>query len=109
MVTRGSVFDVAVDIRQDSETFGHWFGVELSENNHRQMWVPPGFAHGFCVMSDVADFIYKCTDLYVPSAEACIAWNDPDIGIEWPVNQPLLSKKDAEAPTLAVVRSKLLL
>ena len=104
MVTRGSAFDVAVDVRQDSKTFGQWVGFDLSEDNRRQIWIPPGFAHGFCVTSDVADVIYKCTDVYVPSAEVCIAWNDPDIGIRWPVSCPLLSKKDAAAPNLRELR-----
>jgi dTDP-4-dehydrorhamnose 3,5-epimerase len=100
MVTRGAVFDVAVDIRKSSPTFGKWFGVELTEENGKQMWVPPGFAHGFAVLSDVADFLYKCTDVYVPEADAGILWNDPDIGIVWPLSEPLLSKKDASTPRL---------
>jgi dTDP-4-dehydrorhamnose 3,5-epimerase len=100
MVTRGSVFDVAVDIRRGSKTFGKWFGLELSEENCKQLWIPPGFAHGFLVTSEVADFLYKCTDLYVAEADAGILWNDPDIGIEWPTQEPLLSKKDATAPRL---------
>jgi len=94
-VVRGSVFDVAVDIRKSSHTFGHWFGVELSETNCRQLWVPPGFAHGFVVLSDSADFLYKTTDYYAPAHERCIVWNDPDIGIRWPVKAPpQLSSKD---------------
>jgi dTDP-4-dehydrorhamnose 3,5-epimerase len=100
MVTRGAVFDVAVDIRKSSPTFGKWFGVELNEENCKQMWVPPGFAHGFAVLTDVADFLYKCTDVYVPEADAGVLWNDPDIGIVWPVTEPLLSKKDTQAPRL---------
>ena len=100
MVTRGSVFDVAVDIRRGSPTFGQWVGVELSDENRRQLWVPPGFAHGFCVTSEVADFLYKCTDVYFPEGDGGIAWNDPDLGIAWPVKSPLLSKKDAAAPFL---------
>ena len=92
---RGSVFDVAVDIRKSSPTFGKWVGVELSEDNHRQLWVPPGFAHGFVVLSESADFLYKTTDYYAPAHERCIAWNDPAIGIEWPMsNEPSLSAKD---------------
>ena len=83
-VVRGSVFDVAVDIRKRSPTFGKWVGVELSEDNHRQLWVPPGFAHGFLVLSDTAEFLYKTTDYYAPEHERCIAWNDPSIGISWP-------------------------
>ncbi len=96
-VVRGAVFDVAVDIRKTSPTFGKWVGVELSEDNHRQLWVPPGFAHGFVVLSESADFLYKTTDYYAPHYERCIAWNDPVIGIEWPMEgaAPLVSAKDA--------------
>lgn len=96
-VARGAVFDVAVDIRKSSPTFGKWVGVELSEDNHRQLWVPPGFAHGFLVISETADFLYKTTDYYAPDYERCIAWNDMQIGIEWPQIEeaPKLSKKDA--------------
>ena len=83
-VVRGAVFDVAVDIRKSSPTFGQWVGAELSEDNHRQLWVPPGFAHGFIVLSDTADFLYKTTDYYAPQHERCIAWDDPAIGIDWP-------------------------
>ncbi len=95
-VVRGAVFDVAVDIRRASPTFGQWVGVELSEDNQRQMWVPPGLAHGFLVLSETADFLYKTTDYYAPAHERCILWNDPALGIEWPsINgAPLLSKKD---------------
>jgi len=93
-VVRGEVFDVAVDLRRDSPTFGNWAGVWLSEDNHRQLWLPPGLAHGFVVTSDSADFEYKCTDYYDPSDEGCLIWNDPDIGIEWPLANPLLSAKD---------------
>ena len=94
-VARGAVFDVAVDIRKSSPTFGKWVGVELSEDNHRQLWVPPGFAHGFVVLSEMADFLYKTTDYYAPAHERCIAWNDPAIGIEWPMAaEPSLSAKD---------------
>lgn len=100
-VTHGAVFDVAVDIRKSSPTFGKWFGVELSEKNCRQFWIPPGFAHGFMALEDDSDFLYKCTEVYVPESDAGILWNDPDIGIEWPMNiTPLLSKKDAAAPRL---------
>jgi dTDP-4-dehydrorhamnose 3,5-epimerase len=89
------VFDVAVDIRRSSPTFGHWVGYELSAENHRQMWVPAGFAHGFLVLSDSADVIYKTTDFYAPEHERCIIWNDPDIGIAWPqTDAPSLSSKD---------------
>lgn len=94
-VVRGAVFDVAVDIRRASPTFGAWVGVELSEENQRQLWVPPGFAHGFLVLSDVADFLYKTTDYYAPEHERCIAWGDPAIGIDWPLaSAPKLSAKD---------------
>jgi dTDP-4-dehydrorhamnose 3,5-epimerase len=96
-VVSGEVFDVAVDIRRDSPTFGQWAGVILSEQNKRQFWVPPGFAHGFVVLSDTADFEYKCTDYYDPADEGSIRWDDPDLAIEWPINQPLLSDKDANA------------
>ncbi|PAT43525.1 dTDP-4-dehydrorhamnose 3,5-epimerase [Vandammella animalimorsus] len=105
-VVRGAVFDVAVDIRRGSPTFGRWVGVELSEDNQRQLWVPPGLAHGFVVLSDSADFLYKTTDYYAPEHERSIAWNDPDIGIAWPlaehgIEQPQLSEKDARALPLA--------
>ena len=94
-VVCGSVFDVAVDIRKSSPTFGQWFGAELSESNHRQLWVPPGFAHGFVVLSDSADVLYKTTDYYAPEAERCICWNDPAIGVRWPIEgEPQLSAKD---------------
>lgn len=100
---RGSVFDVAVDIRKSSPTFGQWVGVELSEDNQRQMWVPPGFAHGFVVTSDSADFLYKTTDYYAPQYERCIAWNDPGLAIQWPDvgEAPRLSAKDALGLPLA--------
>jgi dTDP-4-dehydrorhamnose 3,5-epimerase len=97
---RGAVFDVAVDIRRGSPNFGKWFGAELSEENHRQMWVPAGFAHGFCVLSDSADFFYKCTDLYHPEFDRGVAWDDPDIGVKWPIEMPLLSEKDRKLPRL---------
>lgn len=100
-VVRGSVFDVAVDVRKASPTFGQWTGVELSEDNHRQLWVPPGFAHGFLVLSESADFLYKTTDYYAPQHERCIAWDASDIGIEWPLNgPPLLSTKDLQGKQL---------
>jgi len=94
---RGAVFDVAVDIRRSSPTFGKWVGVELSEANHRQLWVPAGFAHGFVVLSESADFLYKTTDYYAPAHERSIAWNDPELAIRWPDfgGQPQLSGKDA--------------
>ncbi|MBV7557223.1 dTDP-4-dehydrorhamnose 3,5-epimerase [Enterobacter sp. ENT02] len=95
-VVRGEVFDVAVDIRPDSPTFGKWEGVLLSESNKKQFWIPPGLAHGFLVLSELADFEYKCTDYYHPEDEACLIWNDPDVGIAWPASEPLLSEKDAK-------------
>ncbi|HVE53456.1 MAG TPA: dTDP-4-dehydrorhamnose 3,5-epimerase [Ramlibacter sp.] len=100
-VARGSVFDVAVDIRRSSPTFGRWVGVELSEENHRQLWVPPGFAHGFVVLTESADFLYKTTDYYAPEHERCIAWNDPEVGIAWPAGvEPKLSEKDSRGLAL---------
>ncbi|HEJ7170843.1 dTDP-4-dehydrorhamnose 3,5-epimerase [Serratia marcescens] len=93
-VVRGEVFDVAVDIRPDSPTYGAWEGVILSEENKTQFWVPPGLAHGFVVLSEVADFEYKCTDYYNPAHEGCLLWNDPAIGIDWPIANPQLSEKD---------------
>ncbi len=102
-VVRGAVFDVAVDIRQSSPTFGRWVGVELGEDNHRQLWVPPGFAHGFLVLSDSADFLYKTTDYYAPQHERSIAWNDAALGIQWPDVgvPPQLSAKDLAGVPLA--------
>ncbi|MFN3377580.1 MAG: dTDP-4-dehydrorhamnose 3,5-epimerase [Burkholderiaceae bacterium] len=102
-VVRGAVFDVAVDIRKSSPTFGRWVGVELSESNHRQLWIPPGLAHGFLTLTDSADFLYKTTDTYSPEHERCIRWDDPAIGIEWPVldTPPLLSAKDQAGRSLA--------
>jgi dTDP-4-dehydrorhamnose 3,5-epimerase len=95
-VVQGEVFDVAVDIRAGSPTFGRWVGEVLSEQNKRQLWIPPGFAHGFVTLSETADFLYKTTDFYAPQAERCIAWNDPAIGIRWPYEgQPQVSAKDA--------------
>ena len=101
-VVRGAVFDVAVDIRRSSPTFGQWVGVELYEENHRQLWIPPGFAHGFMVLSVSADVLYKTTDFYAPAHERCILWCDQDLGIDWPLNAaPLLSAKDSGGQTLA--------
>lgn len=99
-VIQGAVFDVAVDIRIGSSTFGQWEGALLSGDNHRQLWVPPGFAHGFCVLSDTAYFTYKCTDVYNPTAEGGILWNDPHIGVEWPLQEVILSDKDKIYPLL---------
>ena len=102
-VVRGAVFDVAVDIRRSSPTFGQWVGAELSEENQRQFWIPPGFAHGFLVLSESADFLYKTTDYYSPEQERCIAWDDPAIGISWPDAglAPQLSAKDQQGRALA--------
>jgi len=103
--TRGIVYDVAVDVNPESTTFGQYVGVELTEDNHLQLWIPPGYAHGFCVLSDVADFQYKCTDLYFPEDEGGLIWNDPEVAIEWPIKDPKLSKKDQKLPTLAQIRA----
>jgi dTDP-4-dehydrorhamnose 3,5-epimerase len=103
-VTMGEVFDVVVDIRKHSPTFGQWLGVTLSAENKHMLWVPPGFAHGFYVVSDCADFLYKCTDVYAPEYERTIRWNDAALGIEWPLvdgQAPILSKKDAAGVLLA--------
>jgi dTDP-4-dehydrorhamnose 3,5-epimerase len=100
-VVSGEVFDVAVDIRRGSPWFGKWVGAILSEENHRQMYVPPGFAHGFCTLSESADFLYKCTDLYAPGDEYGIAWDDPEIAIEWPEMDYLISDKDLANPLLS--------
>jgi dTDP-4-dehydrorhamnose 3,5-epimerase len=99
-VVRGEVFDVAVDIRKSSKTFGKWHGVRLSEDEPRQLYIPPGFAHGFCVLSASADFIYKCTNFYAPEDEKGIRWNDPDIAVTWSIAEPLLSAKDSAFPVL---------
>ncbi|MGH8833276.1 MAG: dTDP-4-dehydrorhamnose 3,5-epimerase [Polaromonas sp.] len=100
-VAHGAVFDVAVDIRRSSASFMQWVGVELTEQNHKQLWIPPGFAHGFLVLSDFADFLYKTTDYYAAEHERCIRWNDPDLAIDWPLNMsPLLSSKDSKATLL---------
>lgn len=103
-VTQGSVFDVAVDVREGSPTHGQWVGVELSGQNHKQLWIPPGLAHGFLVTSGSADFLYKTTDYYAPQSEASIRWDDPTLGIDWPLQGivPALSGKDAAAPLLGV-------
>ncbi len=102
-VTQGSVFDVAVDIRPESPTYGKWVGAELTGENHRQLWIPPGLAHGFLVLSETADFLYKTTDYYAPQAEGSVRWDDPQVAIAWPTlsTEPQLSAKDASAPFLA--------
>ena len=104
---RGAIYDVAVDLRRGSPTYGQWEGHVLDDEGHRQLWVPVGFAHGFQVLSEVADVAYKLTSLYDPETEAEIAWNDPDVGIEWPVDDPLLSDRDKAAPRLAEVAAEL--
>jgi dTDP-4-dehydrorhamnose 3,5-epimerase len=102
-VMQGTVFDVAVDIRRGSPTFGHWVGETLSGDNHRQLYIPAGFAHGFCVLSASADVLYKCTDFYTPEDEHGLRWDDPRLGITWPVTNPLLSAKDVAYPTLDTI------
>jgi dTDP-4-dehydrorhamnose 3,5-epimerase len=96
----GKIFDVAVDLRRSSPTFARWYGCELTESNRRQMYIPPGFAHGFCVLSDAADVIYKCTQLYHPEDERTLLWNDSSLGIQWPVANPVVSPKDARGQML---------
>ncbi len=109
MVSLGEVFDVAVDIRKDSPTFGRWFGAILSDKNQHQLWIPPGMAHGFVVLSDVAHFHYKCTDYYHPDDEGSIKWDDPEVGIDWPIDfEPLLSPKDGVAHSFNDLKKSLL-
>jgi dTDP-4-dehydrorhamnose 3,5-epimerase len=97
---RGEIYDVCVDIRRSSPRFGKWFGISLNDENKRALYVPPNFAHGFCVLSDTAEFSYKCTDFYFPDYERAIRWNDPDLAIDWPIQDPVLSEKDASCPLL---------
>jgi len=104
---RGSIFDVAVDIRVGSPTFGRWAGVTLTDDEPRYLWVPPGFAHGFCTLSDVADVVYKCTDVYAADDDRGVRWNDPSIGIEWPILDPRLSDKDRQYEVLSASRPDL--
>ncbi len=104
---RGEVFDVAVDLRRDSSTFGRWEGHVLDDELHRQLFVPAGFAHGFAVLSDVADVAYLCSSVYDPATESGIAWDDPDVAVEWPVAEPLVSERDRTAPTLAEIAETL--
>ena len=99
-VIEGEIFDVAVDIRPHSPTFGRWVGERLDQDNFRQLWVPPGFAHGFCVLTETAQVVYKCTDYYDRADEITISWRDPEVAIEWPIADPLVSAKDREAPPL---------
>jgi dTDP-4-dehydrorhamnose 3,5-epimerase len=103
----GEVFDVAVDIRRGSPTFGKWVGVTLSAENHRQIFIPGGFAHGFCVTSDVAEVEYKCSELYLPEDEITLQWNEPTVGVKWPLAEPLLSKRDLAGKTLAELADRL--
>jgi len=105
--SRGRIFDVAVDVRPDSPTFGQWVGAMLDDDNLRQMYIPPGFAHGFQVMSDMADVSYKCTDYYDPGGEAGLRWDDPEVSIEWPIDAPELSVKDQQLPRLDALREAL--
>jgi dTDP-4-dehydrorhamnose 3,5-epimerase len=102
-VINGEIFDVAVDIRRDSPTFSKWFGIYLNAENLQQLYIPPGYAHGFCVVSETADVVYKCTTTYRPEDDAGIRWNDPDIAVDWPVSDPVVSEKDQSAPLLADV------
>lgn len=98
--TRGALFDVAVDIRRGSSSFGKWYGVTLSDENKAMLWIPPGFAHGFCTLADETDLVYKTTEIYRPEFDRAILWNDPEIAIEWPIAEPILSAKDTAAPPL---------
>ncbi len=105
-VIRGEIFDVAIDVRKSSPTFGQWTGYRLSDVNHHQLYIPAGFAHGFCVISETADVLYKCTDYYFPQHERCLLWNDPAVGIAWPLEDfPILSAKDQQGQTLANLES----
>lgn len=105
MVSQGEVFDVAVDLRKDSPTFGKWFGALLTAENQHQLWVPPGMAHGFVVLSETVHFHYKCTDYYHPEDEGSIRWNDPDVDVKWPISfEPVVSEKDAKAPFFADIK-----
>ena len=101
----GQIFDVVVDINPLSDTFGKYFSIELSDFNNLQLWIPPGYAHGFCVLSDYADFQYKCTDFYVPKYETGIIWSDPDIGVIWPIKNPIISDKDQKLPSFKSIKS----
>lgn len=105
-VIQGEVFDVVVDIRKDSPTFGHWVGEYLSAENKRQLWIPPGFAHGFLTLGETAEFLYKTTDYYAPEYERCLAWNDPAVGIDWPLTaEPILSAKDKAGMVLSEIKT----
>jgi dTDP-4-dehydrorhamnose 3,5-epimerase len=106
-VARGAVFDVVADVNPSSPTFRRWVGTTLADENQRQLWIPPGYVHGFLVLSDVADFEYKCTDYYYPELELGVIWNDPDLGVDWPSADPILSDKDRRLPTLAALTARL--
>lgn len=102
-VILGEVYDVAVDLRKSSPTYMDWIGVKLSETNKKQLWIPPGFAHGFLTISEIADFEYKCTEYYMPGDEGCIIWNDPQLNIDWPIENPILSTKDSNAFNFSIL------
>lgn len=102
-VISGAIFDVALDIRRESPSFGRWHGAVLSDENHHQLWIPPGCAHGFCVISEQVDLVYKCTDYYHPEDEGGIIWNDPELKIKWPIANPIVSEKDSKNPTLRAI------
>lgn len=106
-VISGAIFDVALDIRRESPSFGRWYGAVLSDENHHQLWIPPGFAHGFCVISNQVDLVYKCTDYYHPEDEAGIIWNDPGLKIKWPIQKPIVSEKDSKNPTLREIEDEI--
>lgn len=106
-VIQGEVFDVAVDVRKKSPTFGEWVGIHLSGENKKQLYIPEGFAHGFCVLSETAEFLYKCTDFYSPKDERGIIWNDPSLAIEWPIDEPIISGKDCNLPKLSDIENDL--
>ena len=106
-VVQGEIFDVAVDIRNGSPTFAEWYGMRLTAESYTQLYIPPGFAHGFCVLSEVGDVEYKCTDLYEPSGELTVRWDDREIGIQWPIETPILSTKDAAGKTLSEIQERL--
>lgn len=105
-VVNGHVWDVAVDVDPTSPTFRQWVGIDLTADNHLQLYIPPGYAHGFCVLSEIADFEYKCTDFYFPDDEVGLLWNDPELGIQWPLRNPILSNRDVANPTLREVLSR---
>lgn len=102
--SQGAIYDVAVDLNPKSETFGNYVGIELSDSNHKQLWIPPGYAHGFCVLSKTADLQYKCTEYYHPEDEGGLIWNDEDVAIDWPIKSPILSQKDMKLPTLKQIK-----